>query len=112
MSACVTTGCWRRGTLSPRGIMRAYLCSRVAESLGTADLHLHTRASDGLMATTDLVDYAEHFTHLDVIAVTDHDETTAALEAREYAARKRYRVQIVPGGEVSTRDGHLLALFV
>jgi predicted metal-dependent phosphoesterase TrpH len=84
----------------------------VAETLGSADLHLHTRASDGLMTTTELVDYAERSTHLDVIAVTDHDETAAALQAREYAARKRYRVQVVPGVEVSTRDGHLLALFV
>jgi predicted metal-dependent phosphoesterase TrpH len=84
----------------------------VSETLGSADLHLHTRASDGLMTTTELVDYAERFTRLDVIAVTDHDETAAALAARDYAARNRYRVQVVPGVEVSTRDGHLLALFV
>ena len=84
----------------------------MAETLGSADLHLHTRASDGLMTTTELVDYAERFTRLDVIAVTDHDETAAGLEAREYAARQRYRVKVVPGVEVSTRDGHLLALFL
>ena len=84
----------------------------MSETLGSADLHLHTRASDGLMSTTELVDYAERFTRLDVIAVTDHDETAAALEAREYAFRNDYRVQVVPGVEVSTRDGHLLALFV
>lgn len=64
------------------------------------------------MSFEALVDYAERATELDVIALTDHDETSAALEAREYAARRGYRVQVVPGVEVTTRDGHLLALFV
>jgi len=81
-------------------------------AFGRADLHLHTRASDGMMAMPDLLDYIEHSTDLDVVAITDHDETSASLAAREYAARRGYRVQVVPGVEVTTRDGHLLALFV
>jgi predicted metal-dependent phosphoesterase TrpH len=81
-------------------------------ALGRADLHLHTRASDGLMSAQALVDFVEYATDLDVIAITDHDETCASLEAREWAARQQYRVEVVPGVEVSTRDGHLLALFV
>ena len=80
--------------------------------LGAADLHLHTRASDGLVAARDLVDYVEHETNLDLIAITDHDETSASLDAREWAARQGYRVTVVPGVEVTTLDGHLLALFV
>jgi len=80
--------------------------------MGSADLHLHTLASDGLIGARDLVDHVEAHTDLDVIAVTDHDETAAALEAREWAAMRGYRVQVIPGVEVSTRDGHLLALFV
>jgi predicted metal-dependent phosphoesterase TrpH len=58
------------------------------------------------------VDYVEAHTDMDVIAVTDHDETSGSLEAREWATRRGYRVQVIPGVEVSTRDGHLLALFV
>ncbi|MBV9577019.1 MAG: phosphotransferase [Chloroflexi bacterium] len=81
-------------------------------STGSADLHLHTLASDGLISARDLVDHIEARTALDVMAVTDHDETSAALEAREWAARRGYRVQVIPGVEVTTRDGHLLALFV
>ena len=81
-------------------------------TLGRADLHLHTRASDGLMAARDLVDHVERQTDLDVIAITDHDEMSASLDAREWAVRQGYRVQVVPGVEVTTRDGHLLALFV
>jgi predicted metal-dependent phosphoesterase TrpH len=80
--------------------------------LGRADLHLHTLASDGLMSARALLEHAEHSTDLDVIAITDHDETSAALAAREYAAQQAFRVQVVPGVEVTTRDGHLLALFV
>jgi predicted metal-dependent phosphoesterase TrpH len=83
-----------------------------SEAFGRADLHLHTRASDGLMSARDLVDHVEHETDLDVIAITDHDETTASLDARERAVRQGYRVQVIPGVEVTTRDGHLLALFV
>ncbi len=80
--------------------------------MGLADLHLHTLASDGLVGARDLVDFVEHETDLDVIAVTDHDETIAAVQAQEWAARRGYRVQVVPGVEVTTREGHLLALFV
>jgi predicted metal-dependent phosphoesterase TrpH len=80
--------------------------------LGLADLHLHTRASDGLATARELVERAERDTDLDVIAITDHDDTLAALEARDYATRCGFRVQVIPGVEVTTRDGHLLALFV
>lgn len=84
---------------------------RLPGTLGQADLHLHTYASDGLISVPQLVDYAEHL-HLDVIAVTDHDEVSASVEAREYAARSGYHVSVVPGVEITTREGHLLALFV
>jgi predicted metal-dependent phosphoesterase TrpH len=84
----------------------------VGKLYGCADLHLHTLASDGLISARDLVDYVEVHTTLDVIGVTDHDETSAALEAREYAARRGFRVQVVPGVEVTTRDGHLLCLWL
>ena len=64
------------------------------------------------MSVPELVDYAEHVARLDLIAVTDHDDISAFVEAREYAARCGYRVQVIPGVEVTTRDGHLLALFL
>jgi predicted metal-dependent phosphoesterase TrpH len=80
--------------------------------MGAADLHLHTLASDGLQGAHELVDYVEAHTVLDVIAITDHDETSAALEARDWAIRRDYRVEVIAGVEITTRDGHLLALFV
>lgn len=80
--------------------------------LGQADLHIHTRASDGLASARMVVEYAEACTDLDVIAITDHDDLASALDAREWAARHGYRVQVVAGVEVTTREGHLLALFL
>lgn len=82
------------------------------DAYGRADLHLHTTASDGLMSWRRLLDHVEERTSLDVIAITDHDETCAGQAAREHAARYGYRVQVVPGVEVTTRHGHLLCLFV
>ena len=64
------------------------------------------------MSIPQLLEYAEHSTRLDVVAITDHDDLTSSLEAREYAARANLRVQVVPGVEVTTREGHLLALFL
>jgi predicted metal-dependent phosphoesterase TrpH len=80
--------------------------------LGAADLHLHTRASDGLVAPRDLVDFVELATDLDLIAITDHDEMSGSLDGREWAARQAFRVEVVSGVEVTTLDGHLLALFI
>ena len=88
------------------------MVSTEVDNAGHADLHLHTLASDGLIGARDLVDYVEAETNLDVIAVTDHDETSAAHEARDWAIRRGYRVQVIPGVEVTTREGHLLALFI
>jgi predicted metal-dependent phosphoesterase TrpH len=81
-------------------------------TLGSADLHLHSLASDGLMTPEALVDHAEHVSRLDVIAITDHDELSAAFVARDYAARRGYHLQVAVGVEVTTREGHLLALFL
>ncbi len=79
---------------------------------GRADIHLHTDTVDGLQSVAQLLDYAENETDLDVVAVTDHDEIRGALEARDAAERRKSRVQVITGTEVTTRHGHLLALFV
>lgn len=48
---------------------------------------------------------------LDVIAITDHDTIDGALIAAELA-RVRHGPEVVVGEEVSSRDGHILALFI
>src|ERR1700737_2214759 len=78
---------------------------------GRADLHMHTTESDGWPTPEELVDHAARRASLQVIAVTDHDTIEGALQAREYAA-KRARFHVVIGEEVSSRDGHIVALFI
>jgi predicted metal-dependent phosphoesterase TrpH len=72
---------------------------------------MHTTASDGWPTPEELVDHASRQTSLDVIAVTDHDTIEGALRAAEYAAR-RAKFHVVIGEEVSSRDGHIVALFI
>ncbi|HEY1421250.1 MAG TPA: PHP domain-containing protein [Candidatus Dormibacteraeota bacterium] len=79
-------------------------------SRGRADLHMHTTVSDGWPTPQDLVDHARH-SGLDVIAVTDHDSIDGALRAAEHAA-KRSRLHVIVGEEVSSRDGHIVGLFL
>ena len=80
--------------------------------MARADLHIHTRVSDGLGTIEQVLEYVEHQTSLDVVAITDHEDARGGLRAREIAARRGYRFEVVPGAEVTTRHGHLLALFV
>jgi predicted metal-dependent phosphoesterase TrpH len=79
---------------------------------GRADIHLHTDTVDGLQSPADLIEYAERATDLDVVAVTDHDEIRGAFAAREIAAQRNSRLHVITGTEVTTRHGHVLALFV
>ncbi|HEY3084835.1 MAG TPA: CehA/McbA family metallohydrolase [Candidatus Dormibacteraeota bacterium] len=77
---------------------------------GRADLHMHTTASDGWPSAHQLVDHARRI-GLDLIAVTDHDTIEGALRAADRAAR-RGRLEVVIGEEVSSRNGHIVGLFL
>lgn len=60
----------------------------------------------------DLLSYVQQETRLDVIAITDHDDVEGGLQARELVAKGNYRFEVVVGAEVTTLEGHLLALFL
>jgi hypothetical protein len=77
---------------------------------GRADLHMHTTASDGRATAQEMLDYAAQHRRLDVLAITDHDRLDASLWAA--SQNGRYPFEIVPGVEVSSRDGHVVALWV
>lgn len=81
-------------------------------AVNKADLHIHTRCSDGLGTTEQVLEYVEHETDLAVIAVTDHEDATGGLRARELAAKRNYRFEVVVGAEITTLQGHLLGLFI
>lgn len=80
--------------------------------MAKADLHLHTRVSDGMASVEQLLAYVEEQTDLDVIAVTDHEDAAGGQRARELSASRGYRAEVVVGAEVTTLQGHLLALFI
>jgi predicted metal-dependent phosphoesterase TrpH len=80
--------------------------------LGKADMHLHTLYSDGTASVAEILDRVETRTDLDLVAITDHERIDGALRARELHAAGDYSFELVVGEEITTRRGHLLALFV
>ncbi len=79
---------------------------------GRADLHMHTTHSDGQPTVRQLLEYVVTRASLDVIAITDHDTIAGALEAQTLLSRLSYDLEVIVGEEVSTRDGHLVGLFL
>jgi len=72
-----------------------------------ADLHVHTIYShDALITPKDLVFYAKE-SGLTAVAVTDHDTVDGALKIA-----KETDFLIIPGIEVSSRNGHIIGLNV
>lgn len=80
--------------------------------MGSADLHIHTALGDGMAEIPELLTYVEEQTNLSVIAVTEHDELRASELTREAWAKDSYRFEVVLGEEVTTLEGHVLALYI
>ncbi len=70
------------------------------------DLHIHSYYSDGVNSPREIIRYAKDM-GLDGIAITDHNEIKGTLEALEF---QEENFLVVPGIEISSRDGHLVAL--
>lgn len=66
-----------------------------------ADLHCHTKISDGSMSLEDLIMLAKR-SNIDTIAITDHD--TFAGTVRAEVLGKRFGVKVIPGIELSAYD--------
>lgn len=79
----------------------------------TADLHLHTRFSDGTDTPERVVELA-HAAGLSAMAITDHDNTDAIAVASPVAAR--YGIELIPGIEMSSSayglEVHMLGFFL
>jgi predicted metal-dependent phosphoesterase TrpH len=76
----------------------------------SVELHAHSSLSyDGRDPVADLLETARSV-GLDGLAVTDHDEIEASLEAAELAPE--YGLIGIPGTEVTSEAGHVLALGV
>jgi predicted metal-dependent phosphoesterase TrpH len=77
----------------------------------SADLHIHTTASDGVASPEFVLDWVCTRTDLKVIAITDHNTNVGALEAAELASRGDHPVEVIVGQEVESADGHILGLW-
>lgn len=79
--------------------------------MGRADLHMHTNLGDGWISPARLVQAATA-QRLSLFAVTDHDHVEGARRVEEILAEQDSPIRMITGVEVSTRQGHLLGLFV
>src|SRR5215467_2671773 len=106
----IATKVSRDNVLSGRSERLVPLLSAQAEKLSRADLHIHSTYSDGIPTIEQILEHTERQTNLDVIAITDHNTIDGSRRARDLWARGSYRFDFVVGEEVSTNEGHLLAL--
>jgi predicted metal-dependent phosphoesterase TrpH len=67
----------------------------------TADLHIHTTASDGRLTPEDILKHAIE-AGLSYISITDHDTVNGLLELYEKPGNKINTICIIPGIEFST----------
>lgn len=75
------------------------------------DLHVHTHPDGDAEPEPDLASYVERAlaSGIAMLAITDHNSARFVCDAIKAAAGTG--LTIVPGIEISTHDGHLLALF-
>lgn len=76
-----------------------------------ADIHMHTNLGDGWASPARVIEEATR-RKLTLIAVTDHDHVEGAKRVEELLHKQNSPLRMITGVEVSTRQGHLLGLFV
>jgi predicted metal-dependent phosphoesterase TrpH len=72
------------------------------------DCHLHTALSGDAVTTIDQLAERVEQVHLDVVFITDHNVTAAAVAAAERGIGAR----VLVGEEIRTRDGDVIGLFL
>jgi predicted metal-dependent phosphoesterase TrpH len=83
----------------------------VPEVWSKADLHIHSRHSDGLASIPQIMEYVSTRTDLRVIAITDHNTIEGALFAK--SLEELYPgLEVVVGEEITSKWGHILGLFL
>ncbi|MBN2403014.1 MAG: PHP domain-containing protein [Spirochaetes bacterium] len=77
------------------------------------DLHVHTKASDGIYTPKEIIDYAIA-NGISSLAITDHDTVDGLAEAMDYANKIGF--ELIPGVEFGLEykagSFHLLGLYV
>lgn len=74
-----------------------------------AELHVHSNHShDGMDPVRELLKAAIS-KNIDIISITDHDTVNGSMEAKEIVDSEHLPLIVLPGVEISTEEGHLLA---
>lgn len=81
--------------------------------MDSADLHIHSTMSDGLLSPEEIVDWGIK-KGLKALAITDHDGVSGINPAVKYSYRKN--IEVIPGIEFSTEfenaEVHMLGYFM
>jgi predicted metal-dependent phosphoesterase TrpH/glycosyltransferase involved in cell wall biosynthesis len=100
----------RRHDPDPRPLVRARVAKR---PLIDVDVHMHTDHSHDCATPVKTVLETADAVGLGAIAITDHNEVSGALEARELAERDGHQVKVIVSEEVKTADqGEVIGLFI
>lgn len=79
----------------------------------TADLHVHSTYSDGLLAPSEILDWGIK-KGLRALSITDHDSVSGIPDALSYSRDKN--IEVIPGIELSTDyervEVHILGYFI
>ncbi len=94
--------------MSSRATAACYHAS-MRNRYSSADLHIHTTASDGTATPADVCAWVAERTDLSVIAIADHNTVDGALEAAAIAPG--FGIEVVVGQEVESADGHVIGLW-
>lgn len=82
----------------------------ISDVWSKADIHIHSDHSDGLASIPQIMEYVQHHTDLDVIAITDHNTIEGSLFAKSLS--ELYDFEVVVAEEVSSKEGHIIGLFL
>jgi predicted metal-dependent phosphoesterase TrpH len=72
------------------------------------DCHVHTAWSGDAVTTIDQLAERVHQERLDVVCITDHNVTSAAIAAAE----RDIGARVIVGEEIRTREGDVIGLFL
>ncbi|MBO8178889.1 MAG: PHP domain-containing protein [Archaeoglobus sp.] len=73
-----------------------------------AELHVHSSISDGKDGVRKILNAAME-KKIDVISITDHDTVQGSLEALDIVEEEKLPIKILPGCEITSSSGHILA---
>lgn len=90
---------------------RREVTAAVPHRYSHADIHMHTNLGDGWASPVKVVEEATR-RGLPLIAITDHDHIEGAKRVQDVIYEQNLSLQMITGVEVTTRQGHLLGLFV